>query len=166
MRNEKILELENIIDREIDGYKNIEKLYTDKKEILINGKSVDLLDVDVQITNTFKNINDLFEARKIVSKDLDLPTFSMTDIINNIKAQDAEAARKFEKKKEIVNTLAHKIFELEKVNVELLKHGITLTNKTLEAMLKGVTAVTKEYNQKGKNISNEQLEMSSIVEEA
>lgn len=166
MIKEQIKTLENIIDKEIDGYKSIEKLYIDKREILINGKGSDLLDVDNKITDTFKNINDLFEARKNMSQTLDMPTFSLTDIINNIKDQDKEAAEKFEKKKEVVNTLAQKIYTLEKLNLELLKHGITLTNKTLEAMLKGVTAVTKEYNQKGINISNEQLEMSSIVEEA
>ena len=36
MIQEQILTLENIIDKEIDGYKNIEKLYLDKKEILIS----------------------------------------------------------------------------------------------------------------------------------
>ena len=61
--------------------------------------------------------------------------------------------------------MAKKIFELERTNLELVKHGIFLTNKTIEAMLKGVSSVTKEYNRKGQNISKEQLEMSSIIEE-
>lgn len=166
MIQEQIKTLENIIDKEIDGYKNIEKLYIDKKEILIHGKGTDLYEVDTKIVDTYKSINNLSETRKNITKALEVPTFSMTDLINKIKEQDAIAAEKFEKKKETVKELAHKIFELERINTELVKHGIYLTNKTIEAMLKGVSTVTKEYNQKGQNISNEQLEMSSIIEEA
>lgn len=166
MIKEQIQELENLIDKEIDGYKNIEKLYIDKKEILIHGKGTDLYDVDAQIIDTYKKINDLSETRKSVTKSLDIPTFSMTDIINKIKNTDETAAQKFEAKKNTVNELAQRIFKLEKINMELTKHGIYLTNKTIEAMLKGANRVNKEYNQKGQNISNEQLKMSSIVEEA
>ena len=85
MNTQQIHELENLIDKEIDGYKNIEKLYTDKKEILIKGKATDLYDLDAKIINTYKTINDLSEARKSVTKALDIPTFSITDIINKIK---------------------------------------------------------------------------------
>ena len=62
--------------------------------------------------------------------------------------------------------MAKKIFELEKVNAELLKHGMHVTNKTLEIIIKGIKPVTQEYNHNGKNIAKEQFEMSSIVEEA
>lgn len=166
MIKEKIQELENLIDKEIDGYKNIEKLYTDKKEILVHGKGTDLYDLDAKIVDTYKKISDLSEARKSVTKSMDIPTFSITDIINKIKNTDEQAAKKFEAQKALVNELAQRIFKLEKINLELTKHGIYLTNKTIEAMLKGASAVNKEYNQKGRNISNEQLKMSSIVEEA
>lgn len=166
MIKDQIQELENLIDKEIDGYKNIEKLYTDKKEILIQGKATDLYDVDSKIVNTYKKINDLSEARKNVTKSLDLPTFSMTDIINKIRITDETAAKKFAQKKEEVNELAKRIYQLEKINIELTKHGIYLTNKTIEAMLKGANSVNKEYNEKGQNIANDQLKMSSIIEEA
>ena len=166
MITEQIKELENLIDKEIDGYKNIEKLYTDKKEILIKGKATDLYDVDAKIINTYKTINDLSEARKTVTKSLDIPTFSITDIINKIKNTDEQTAKKFEQKKAEVNKLAKRIYKLEKINIELTKHGLLLTGKTIEAMLKGVTTVNNEYNAKGQNITDDRLKMSSIVEEA
>lgn len=166
MITEQIKELENLIDKEIDGYKNIEKLYTDKKEILIKGKATDLYDVDAKIINTYKTINDLSEARKTVTKSLDIPTFSITDIINKIKNTDEQTAKKFEQKKAEVNELAKRIYKLEKINIELTKHGLLLTGKTIEAMLKGVTTVNNEYNAKGQNITDDRLKMSSIVEEA
>ena len=90
----------------------------------------------------------------------------VSNIINKIKTQDEEAAKKFEAKKAEVSELAQNIFKLEKVNLELLKHGMHVTNKTLEIILKGIKPVTEEYNKQGKNITKKQLEMSSIVEEA
>ena len=166
MITQQIKELENLIDKEIDGYKNIEKLYTDKKEILIKGKATDLYDVDAKIINTYKTISDLSEARKNVTKSLDIPTFSITDIINKIKNTDEQTAKKLEQKKAEVNKLAKRIYKLEKINIELTKHGLLLTGKTIEAMLKGVTTVNNEYNAKGQNITDDRLKMSSIVEEA
>lgn len=166
MMNEQIKELEKIIDKEIDGYKNIEKLYTDKKEILVNGKSTDLFDIDAQIQNTYKNLFGLSEIRKNITKKMNIPSFSLTDIINSVKQQDETAAKNIEDKKTKVSELAHRIFELEKVNMELIKHGMFVTNKTLEIIIKGLQPITNEYNQRGENITKNQLEMSSIIEEA
>lgn len=166
MIKEQIDRLENIIDTEISGYKNIEKLYTDKKEMLIHGKASDLHKIDEQIMDTYKNITSCADARKEMSTALNIPNFSMTDIINKVKECDEEAAQKFEVKKAKVNELAKKIFELEKTNIELLKHGLHVTNKTLEIIVKGLKPVTNEYNQRGRNITKDQLEMSSIIEEA
>lgn len=165
MISEKIKELETIIDKEIDGYKNIEKLYADKKEILIHGKGSDLYEVDAQIMDTYKSINNTCEARKTLTKSLNIPTFSLTDIINKVRNNDEETAQKLEAKKAEVNALAHKIYELERTNMELIKHGMHITNKTLEIIIRGLKPITNEYNQRGQNITKEQLEMSSIIEE-
>lgn len=165
MIQEQINTLENIIDKEIDGYKNIEKLYLDKKEILIHGKSEELMAVDEKIMNAYKTLNNSLESRKLVMKSMNFSTFSMTDIINEIKTQDIEAAKKFESKKTEANALAKRIFELDKINLELIKHGVHVTNKTLEIIIKALKPITNEYNQKGQNITKSQLEMSSIIEE-
>ena len=166
MIQEQIKTLENIIDKEIDGYKDIEKLYLDKKEILIHGKSDELMAVDEKIMNAYKGLNNSLEARKVIMKSMDMPTFSMTDLINKIKSADEEAAKKFEIKKTETNKLAQIIFELDRINLELIKHGMHITNKTLEVIIKALKPITNEYNQKGQNITKEQLEMSSIIEEA
>ena len=166
MKQEQIKLLENIIDKEIDGYKDIAKLYADKKEILIHAKATELFNVDEEIKNVYKRINNLSNERKKITVAMQMPTFSLTDIINRIKEEDKETAQKFEQKREQVQTLAKNIFELEKVNLELIKHGTHVTNKTLEIIIKGLKPITNEYNQNGKNITKEKLEMSSIIEEA
>lgn len=165
MTTEQIQLLENLINQEIDEYKNIEKLYADKKEILVHCKTAELYEIDSQITDTYKKIKNLSSMRKNVTKSMNMLSFSMSDIIKKLKEQDEAAVKKFEEKKAIVNELAQKIFNLEKTNYELIKHGMLVTNKTLEIFLKGIKPITKEYNQKGKNIAKDQLEMSSIVEE-
>ena len=85
----------------------------------------------------------------------------------NQKIKDNDIIKKeLEQKKAEVNELAKRIYKLEKINIELTKHGLLLTGKTIEAMLKGVAAVNNEYNAKGQNITDDRLKMSSIVEEA
>ena len=165
MIKEQIQTLENLIDKEIDGYKNIEKLYTDKREILISGKSTNLYDVDAKISDSYKMLHNAFETRQKLTKAMDIPTSSMTDIINKIKEQDKAAAEKLESKKQEVNELAQRLCKLENTNMELLKHGMHVTNKTLEIIIRGLKPITNEYNQRGQNITKDQLEMSSIVEE-
>ena len=165
MIKEQIQTLENLIDKEIDGYKNIEKLYTDKREILISGKSTNLYDVDAKISDSYKMLHNAYESRQKLTKTMDIPTSSMTDIINKIKEQDKAAAEKLELKKQEVNELAQRLYKLENTNMELLKHGMHVTNKTLEIIIRGLKPITNEYNQRGQNITKDQLEMSSIVEE-
>lgn len=166
MIREQIQKLENIIDSEINGYQHIEKLYVDKKELLIKGKADSLHAIDEQIMNTYKNISSCAEERKQVSASMNLPSFSLTDIINKVKENDEQKAQKFEEKKATVNELAQKIYQLERTNIELLKHGMHVTNKTLEIIIKGLKPITNEYDKKGQNIAKQHLEMSSIIEEA
>lgn len=161
-----IRNLENYIDEEITGYKEIEKLYMDKKEILIYGKSNDLLNIDSQILKTLQGINNTVSKRVGLLSKLNIKKPNMSEIINFLTQNDPSSVERFKEKKRVINELSQKISKLEKLNLELTKHGINMTNKTLEAILKSVTVSTNEYDQRGKNISGENLEMSSIVEEA
>ena len=54
-----ILELENLIDSEIEQYKTIEKLYVEKKEILLHAKSDELLKIDAKILDVVQNISNI-----------------------------------------------------------------------------------------------------------
>lgn len=164
--NNEILTLEKLVDEEIERYKEIEKLYTDKKEILISGKSSDLLNIDSQILNTFRNINNIALKRISSLEKLEIQNPSMSAIIDFVKDKDISIAKRFEEKKNHLGNISENIKKLEKVNLDLTKHGINFTNKTLEIILKGAAVSTTEYNQRGQNISGENLEMSSIIEEA
>ena len=161
-----IQELEKYIDEEIYSYKEMEKLYTDKKEILIHGKSDDLLNIDALILNTLKSVNNTVTKRVGLLSKLNISKPNMSEIINFLKQNEPSAVERFEQKKKDINELSKRITKLEKLNLELTKHGINMTNKTLEAILRSVTISTNEYDKRGKNIAGEHLEMSSIVEEA
>ncbi len=161
-----IVELEKYIDEEISGYETMEKLYTDKREILIHGKSDELLNVDALILNTLKSVNNTVTKRVGVLSKLNIKKPNMSEIIKFLRQNEPSAVERFEEKKKQINELSKKISKLEKLNLELTKHGINMTNKTLEAILKSVSISTNEYDKRGKNIAGENLEMSSIVEEA
>ena len=161
-----IVELEKYIDEEISGYETMEKLYTDKREILIHGKSDKLLNVDALILNTLKSVNNTVTKRVGVLSKLNIKKPNMSEIIKFLRQNEPSAVERFEEKKKQINELSKKISKLEKLNLELTKHGINMTNKTLEAILKSVSISTNEYDKRGKNIAGENLEMSSIVEEA
>ena len=160
------IELEKYIDEEISGYETMEKLYTDKREILIHGKSDKLLNVDALILNTLKSVNNTVTKRVGVLSKLNIKKPNMSEIIKFLRQNEPSAVERFEEKKKQINELSKKISKLEKLNLELTKHGINMTNKTLEAILKSVSISTNEYDKRGKNIAGENLEMSSIVEEA
>ena len=161
-----IVELEKYIDEEISGYETMEKLYTDKREILIHGKSDELLNIDALILKTLKSVNNTVTKRVGVLSKLNIKKPNMSEIIKFLRQNEPSAVERFEEKKKQINELSKKISKLEKLNLELTKHGINMTNKTLEAILKSVTISTNEYDKRGKNIAGENLEMSSIVEEA
>ena len=161
-----IVELEKYIDEEISGYETMEKLYTDKREILIHGKSDELLNVDALILNTLKSVNNTVTKRVGVLSKLNIKKPNMSEIIKFLRQNEPSAVERFEEKKKQINELSKKISKLEKLNLELTKYGINMTNKTLEAILKSVSISTNEYDKRGKNIAGENLEMSSIVEEA
>ncbi len=161
-----IVELEKYIDEEISGYQTMEKLYTDKREILIHGKSDELLNIDALILKTLKSVNNTVTKRVGVLSKLNIKKPNMSEIIKFLRQNEPSAVERFEEKKKQINELSKKISKLEKLNLELTKHGINMTNKTLEAILKSVTISTNEYDKRGKNIAGENLEMSSIVEEA
>ena len=83
-----IQELEKYIDEEIYSYKEMEKLYTDKKEILIHGKSDDLLNIDALILNTLKRVNNTVTKRVGLLSKLNISKPSMSEIINFLKQNE------------------------------------------------------------------------------
>lgn len=161
-----VQDLEKYIDEEITCYREIKNLYTDKREILIHGKSDELFNVDARILNTLKSTNNTVAKRIGLLSKLNIKKPNMSEIINFLRQKEPSAVERFEEKKREINELSKSIAKLEKLNLELTKHGINMTNKTLEAILKSVTISTNEYDKRGKNIAGENLEMSSIVEEA
>ena len=163
-----IAELENLIDSEVEEYKKVEILLTEKKEILSNAKSDELMDVDLRLLDVIQNISNVSIKRENVSKSMNLGICSISEIIKYLKEKSFDEAiiRRFEEKQSLIRNLSERISELEKINKELTEHGIEFSNKTLELILKGITVSNQEYNEHGKSIPSEPLDFSSIVEEA
>ena len=95
-----ILELENLIDSEIEQYKTIEKLYVEKKEILLHAKSDELLKIDAKILDVVQNISNISAKRKEVSEKLGIMTPSLSEIIGLLRTKDPESVPRFRTKAE------------------------------------------------------------------
>ena len=83
-----VVELENLIDSEIEEYKKIELLLLEKKEILSNAKSEELMDVDLRILDVIQNISNVSIKREDVSKDMNLGICSISEIIKYLKEKN------------------------------------------------------------------------------
>ncbi len=164
----KILELENLIDSEIEEYKKIEILFIEKKEILSQSRRNELLDIDTRILDVIQSISNIADKRENVSKDLNLGICSITEIVSYLtdKNVDPGIITRFKEKQVQIQEMSHRIATLDKINAELAEHGLEFTTKTLEAILKGFKLSNQEYNEHGRSVPLEPLDISSIIEEA
>ena len=104
-----VQDLEKYIDEEINCYKEIKNLYTDKREILIHGKSDELFNVDARILNTLKSANNTVAKRIGLLSKLNIKKPNMSEIINFLRQKEPSAVERFEEKKREINELSKSI---------------------------------------------------------
>jgi len=162
----KINELEQIIDEEIQEYKEIEALYKDKREVLIQSRANDLKDIDEQILSRLERLKISAKRKHSVSKHFGKETISLSEIIEKTKAHNLQQAQRFLQKQEELGGIERSLSRLDKTNQALLKHGMVLVDKTMKIIVNACIPTQDNYNNKGKNQNQEHLQISSIIEEA
>lgn len=164
MITEKLREIDNLISQEIAEINNLSKLYDDKKYSLIKLDLNSLSDVDNKINAQAKIIKNIEEKREIINKEIGLEKASMSDYIELAQKNALTVEKNLLNKKTIFQDLNKKIANQEKTNIELLKHGMGTTNKLIKIIVDGVMK-SSQYNNYGKNVKDESIGISSIVEE-
>lgn len=164
MITEKLREIDNLISQEIAEINNLSKLYDDKKYSLIKLDLNSLSDVDNKINAQAKIIKNIEEKREIINKEIGLEKASMSDYIELAQKNALTIEKNLLNKKTIFQDLNKKIANQEKTNIELLKHGMGTTNKLIKIIVDGVMK-SSQYNNYGKNVKDESIGISSIVEE-
>lgn len=163
---EKFILLENNLNREIDLYKELVDLFKEKQEILVSKDSEKLINIDVLIQNKAETIQELINTRiEIMHSISPKAEITMSDIISECEKQDNNLAKILIRQKDEVNSLVATLADLEKINIELTKYGIKVTNKVLQIILNNITIPSTEYDKKGNTVNQQDIPLSSVNEE-
>ena len=162
---EKFKKLIALIDKEIEAYSKLKELFEEKRDLLKKAKSDDLGVVDNKILAQNESIVKLNNMRKNLSMELLGKDGSMSDFIEfaELNQPDQKEALLLRKVK-ICNNLDQLVL-LNNQNVELIKHGIIITDKMLETIVNAFAPQGSIYNGAGKTTDTHDLDMWTINEE-
>ena len=165
MYKEQFKNLIMIIDDELEAYTKLRDLFVEKKELLKKSKSDDLGVVDNKILALNDSIVKLNEKRKNISIELLNKDASMSEFIEFAGVNQIDIKVQLEDRKVKICKLFEELALLNNQNVELIKHGITITNKMLETIVDAFAPQGSIYNGAGKTTDTHELNMWTINEE-
>ena len=165
MYTEKFIKLITLLDKEIDAYSKLKVLFEEKRDLLKQAKADDLGVLDNKILAQNETIVKLNEVRKSATIDLIGKEGSMSDIISfaEVNQPDQKEALLLRKVK-ICNNFDD-LVQLNNQNVELIKHGIIITDKMLETIINAFAPQGSNYNGAGKTTDTHDLDMWTINEQ-
>lgn len=161
----KIKNLITILDKEIEAYTKLKDLFEEKKELLKKAKSDDLGVIDNKILAQNETIVKLNNARKNVSIELLNKDGSMSEFIDFADANLPEQKEALMLRKVKICNILDQLVLLNNQNVELIKHGIIITDKMLETIINAFAPQGSIYNGAGKTTDTRDLDMWTINEE-
>ena len=162
---EKFRKLIELLDKEYEAYSKLRDLFEEKRELLKKAKSDDLGVLDNKILALNDSIVKLNNARKRASIELIGKDGCMSDFISFAEAQCPEQKEALLLRKVNFCNKIDEISLLHKQNVELIQHGITITNKMLENIVNAFAPQGSIYNGAGKTLETQDLDMWTINEE-
>ena len=154
-----------ILDDELEAYTKLRELFTEKKEVLKKSKSDELGVIDNKILALNDTIVKLNEKRKALSMELLNKDGSMSDFIEFAEANQPDLKEALMLRKVKICNTFEELALLNNQNVELIKHGITITNKMLETIVNAFAPQGSIYNGAGKTTDTHELNMWTINEE-
>lgn len=156
-----------MLDDTITVYQELLDLYKEKKQALLTPKNNEILRVvDEKILahiNAVKNVN---EKREEFCKENDIDPAKISTLIEFASKDNKEFEEILSEQKVKINEVAQEIALIEKTNVELIKHGLIMSDKLLDIIISAAMPQTDNYDMHGKNIDTSELSISSIVEDA
>ena len=165
MYKEQLRKLITAIDKEIEAYTKLKELFEEKRELLKKAKSDDLGVVDNKILATNDSIVKLNNSRKSISMELLGKDGVMSDFIGFASANQPEFKEALEERKVKICNISDELVLLNNQNVELIKHGIVITDKMLETVVNAFAPQGSIYNGAGKTTDTRDLDMWTINEQ-
>lgn len=166
MANNTLVNFKEAVDEEILAYEAMEDLYKLKQAVLVQCKSDALWGVDAKIVEKMENIKTLNKKRREVAKYLGDENLTMSEVIEKAQASNDKIAQKLQAQQTKLNLLAKSISLYEQSNMDLIKHGLTMVEKTFGIIVKALLPQSNEYNNQGKNVGQDKIQISSVVEDA
>ncbi len=160
----KLQNLIQILDKEIAAYTELKNLFSEKREILKKAKSDDLGVLDNKILAQNNIITKLNKKRQNLALELTGKDANMSEFIEFAEKNVPELKKPLEERKVKICKLIPEIMLLNQQNVELLKHGIIITNKMLETIIDAFAPQGSYYNGAGKTDTHD-VDMWTINEE-
>lgn len=154
-----------MINEAIKGYDELLEMYNEKKQALLKPDKDMLAYTDEKIIAHVKTLKDINERRENYCKNNGIEIVKMTDLIELSKKECPELEESFEEQKVKLCKILDDIRDIERKNVELLKHNLIMSDKLLDIIISAAMPQTDNYNMHGKNSKGE-LSISSIVEDA
>jgi len=164
MYKEKFNKLLLVLDKEQEAYEELKELFEEKKALLIKAKSDDLGVVDNKILAVNDLIVKLNKQRQEAAIDLLGKDGCMSDFISFAEVNQPEFKEPLMLRKVKICNNYDEIVKLNNQNVELINHGIVMTNKMLETIVDVFAPQGSNYNGAGKTDKHD-LNMWTVNEE-
>ena len=154
-----------ILDKELEAYTQLRDLFQEKKELLKKAKSDDLGVVDNKILAVNERIVKLNTEQKNLSIELLNKDGVMSDFISLAEENCPELKEALMLRKVKICNISEQLVLLNNQNVELIKHGIIITNKMLETIVNAFAPQGSIYNGAGKTTDTCNLDIWTINEQ-
>ena len=164
MYKKQFLKLTEILDREYNAYNELKELFAEKREILKKSRSDDLGVLDNKIIALNNKIQGINKERMDLAVEITGKNCNMSEFIEFAKENVPEFVEQLEERKVKICKLIPEITLLNNQNVELLKHGIIITNKMLDTIIDAFAPQGSYYNGAGKQDTHD-IEMWTISKE-
>lgn len=164
MTASKLQTLTEILDKEYKAYSELKELFSEKREILKKSRSDDLGVLDNKILAQNNKIVKLNKQREALAVELTGKNCNMSEFIEFAEQNAPEFVEQLEERKVKICKLIPEITLLNNQNVELLKHGIIITNKMLETVIDAFAPQGSYYNGAGKADTHD-IDMWTISKE-
>lgn len=153
-----------VLDKELGAYTKLKELFEDKKETLKKSKPDDLGVLDNKILALNNEITKLNESRKNLAIEMVGKDTNMSGFIEFATKEAPEYVEALKERKVKICKIIPELTLLNNQNVELLKHGIIISNKMLETIIDAFAPQGCNYNGAGKTDTHE-YDMWTINEE-
>lgn len=159
-----ISNLIKILDNEIVSYEELKELFAQKREVLKRSKSDDLGVLDNKILALNNTIVKYNNERKNLAMELIGKDANMSEFIEFAQEHAPEFVNALTDRKVKICNIIPEIVLLNNQNVELLRHGIIISNKMLETIINAFAPQGSYYNGAGKTDTHD-IDMWTISEE-